>query len=131
MVNFIGVIIEESLEDASILKKMKIIKQEIEKVTPEHSTPHLKIWTLDTIEIDEPKMGTFAKQISGLLDSTHCHWYADFKNKDWHYVIFKNKFFKVDRSKPEQYKQVVKYGLSLGIPDYQLVFSSDIDDWKR
>jgi len=58
-------------------------------------------------------------------------WYADFKNKSFHYIIFCNKIFKVDRSKPGQYNSVTKYGLSLGIPDYQLDFSPHIKEWKR
>ena len=129
--NFTGVIIEESLEDAGILKDVKVIKTEVEKVTKEHNTPYLKQWTLHTVEISEEQIDDIAKKISKLLDSSHSDWYADFKNDFYHYIIFSNKVFKVDRSKKEQYEEVTKYGISLGIPNYQLDFSSAIKEWER
>ncbi|MEO6077190.1 MAG: hypothetical protein ABIP54_00185, partial [Candidatus Andersenbacteria bacterium] len=71
-----------------------------------------------------------AENLSKALDSKH-DWYADFKNDSFHYIVFRNKFFKVDRSKKEQYDQVTAFGISLGIPDYQLDFSPHIEEWKR
>ncbi len=130
MKNFTGVIIEESLENKDILKKVKIISTEIEKVTPEHKTPWIKQWTLHTVEIPEEKADSIAKSVSLSLDSQHS-WYADFKNQEFHYIIFRNKIFKVNRSKPKQYQAVTKYGLTLGIPDYQLDFSPAIEEWQR
>lgn len=64
------------------------------------------------------------------MDSEHS-WYADFKNDSFDFIIFRNKVFKIDRSKKEQYDDVVKFGLSLGIPDYQLDFSPKIKEWER
>ena len=125
--NFNGVIIEESLKNKDVLQKVKIIKTEVEKVTEEHKTPWIKQWTLHTVEIFENQADKIAEEVSKSLDSEH-NWYADFKNDKFHYIIFRNKVFKVDRSKPEQYKKAVKYGLSLGIPDYQLDFVPDIKE---
>lgn len=129
--NFKGVIIEESLEKKDILQKVKILKTKIEKVTPKHNTPYLQQWTLHTIEIPQKKAKEVAKELSKFLDSQHNDWYADFKNEQWHYIIFRGKIFKIDRSKLEQYKKVVEYGLSLGIPKYQPDFTPDIKEWKR
>ena len=122
MKNFNGVIIEESLQGKDVLSKVKIIKTEVEPVSEKHQTPWIKQWTLHTVEILENQADSIAKEISNALDSEH-DWYADFKNQDSHYIIFRHKIFKVDRSKPEQYAEVTKYGMSLGIPDYQLNFS--------
>ena len=130
MTNFNGVIIEESLENKDVLQKVKIIKTEVEEVTEEHKTPWIKQWTLHTVEIPENQADEIAEDLSNSLDSEH-EWYADFKNDKFHYIIFRNKVFKVDRSKPEQYHDVTKYGLSLGIPDYQLDFSPHIKEWER
>lgn len=130
MINFNGVIIEESLENKDVLQKIKIIKTIVEEVTEEHKTPWIKQWTLHTVEIPENQVDEIAEEISRVLDSEH-DWYADFKNNDFHFVIFRNKVFKVDRSKPEQYNDVTKYGVSLGIPDYQLDFSPHIKEWER
>lgn len=118
---FKGIIIKESLENQDILQKVKIINIEIEEVTEDHKTPWVKQWTLCTVEIFEDHADEIAKELSESLDSKH-NWYADFKNNFFHYIIFRNKVFKVFNSKPEGYKQAVKYGLLLGIPDYQLDF---------
>lgn len=126
--NYRGVIIEESLENKDILKDIEILSTKVEQVTEKHKTPHLKQWTLHTVEIPESRGEEVAGKLSGTLDITHVNWYADFRNKQFHYIIFRNKVFRVDRSKPEEYKEVTKYGISLGIPEYQLTFSSEIEE---
>ena len=130
MTTFNGVIIEESLEKKNILQKVKIIKTKIEEVTEEHKTPWIKQWTLHTVEILENQADEITEDLSKSLDSEHS-WYADFKNDRVHYIIFHNKVFKVNRSKPEQSPEVTKYGLTLGIPDYQLDFTLHIKEWER
>jgi len=124
---YTGIIIEESLEDKSVLSDVKILKTKIEPVTEKHKTPWVKQWTLHTVEIIEDKADFVAQKISKTLDSKHT-WYADYKNDKFHYIIFRNKIFKVNRAKPEQYNEVTKYGLTLGIPDYQLDFSPHIKE---
>lgn len=126
MDNYKGTIIEESLENKDVLKNVNIISTKVEEVTEEHKTPWIKQWTLDTVEISENQADFIAQELSQSLDSKH-NWYADFKNDNFHYIIFRNKVFKVDRLDKEQYNKVVKYGISLGIPDYQLDFSPDIE----
>ena len=121
--NYKGVIIEESLGDLSILKKVKIVSTSVEKVTSKHNTPWVKQWTLHTIEIPEKKGDKFAEACSWTFDPTHPQWYIDYKNNLFHFIIFNGQIFKVDISKPEQYKEVADYGISIGIPIHQLVFS--------
>ena len=125
MNSYKGTIIEESLENKAVLQKVNILKTKVEKVVEKHQTPWLKQWTLHIVEIPENQADFIAQELSQSLDSEH-NWYADFKNNDFHYIIFRNKVFKVDRSNKEQYNDVSKYGVSLGIPDYQLTFSPDI-----
>ncbi len=128
---YIGVIIEESLSDRSVLKQVTILSTKAEPVTPKHQTPHLKQWTLHTIEIPAEKADKAAEAIRRSLDTAHGHWFADFKNREWHSIIFADKIFTVERAHPEQYRRVVAHGLRLGIPDYQLDFSPAITTWKR
>lgn len=120
-----GTIIEESLENKEVLKDLKIIKTEIESVTKEHQTPWLKNWTMHTVEIEESKADEIAEKISQSLEKEH-NWYADFKNNNIHFIIFRNKVFRIARKK-EEYEKVKKYGVMLGIPDYQLDFSPEIN----
>jgi len=128
--DYTGVIIEESLENKDILKDVNVSSTKVEEVTERHRTPWIKQWTLHTVEIPENQADGIAETISKSLDSQH-PWYADFKNDSFHYIIFRNKFFKIERSKKEQYDEVIKFGLSLGIPDYQLDFSPHIKEWAR
>ena len=128
--NFVGVIIEESLENKDVLKKVKILKTKIEKCTKKHQTPWIKQWTLHTVEISENQANNVAKELSKALDSRH-QWYADFKNNSYHYIIFRNRIFFIERKSKEQYDQAKNYGISLGIPDYQVDFHPDIKQWQR
>jgi len=130
MKNFNGVIIEESLENKDVLQKVKIIETKVEEVTEEHKTPWIKQWTLHTVEIPENQANEIAEDLSKSLDSEHS-WYADFKNDKFHYIIFRNKVFFIDRSSKEQYDEAKKYGISLGIPEYQVDFHPDIKEWER
>ena len=125
-----GVIIEESLEDKSVLQDLKILETKIEEITEDHKTPWVKQWTLHTVEIPEDRAEEVAEKLSQALDPQHA-WYADFKNDSTHFIIFRNKVFKIDRSSKEQYGEATKYGLTLGIPDYQLDFSPHIKQWQR
>lgn len=151
-----GVIIEESLENKDVLKKLKILSTTVEVVTDEHKTPWLSQWTLHTIEVGESEAQEVAEKISEALDREHS-WYADFKNETHHCIIFRGKVFFVDRdskvrhcgavsqdlersvcgmrkvcsSCKEQYDEVVRHGLLIGIPEYQLDFSPTVGEWER
>jgi hypothetical protein len=127
-----GVIIEESLDDKSVLKSLKILDTKVEQVTDKHKTPWVKQWHLHTVEIPEENSGEIAEQLSNDLDKKHDHsWYADYKNDKHHYIIYKDKIFKVDLQKSSQYKEAKQYGISIGIPEYQVDFAPDDEVWKR
>jgi len=125
MNNYKGDIIEESLSDKGVLKEANIISTRVEKVTNEHQTPWLSQWTLDSIEVTENEAESLAKKLSKALDPEH-GWYIDYRNDQYHFVIFKDKVFKIDRSKKSDYDEMIKYGLSVGTPDYQLPNFSDL-----
>ena len=57
MDNYRGVIIEESLENKEILKKVQILSTDIKQVTEKHKTPWVKQWTLHTVIIPENEAG--------------------------------------------------------------------------
>lgn len=130
MENLNGVIIEESLADTSVLKDVKILSTEVEPVTEEHKTPWIQQWTMHNIEVNAEDVDRIAEKLSHSLDTEH-NWYADFKNDKIHYVIFRDKVFKIDRTKEEEYKKATEYGVSIGIPEYQVDFSSNVKKWER
>ena len=122
--NYKGVIIEESLNNKDVLRDVVILNTKVEEVTEKHQTPHLKQWTLHRIEVSEEKADEVAEKLSNSLETEHTGWYADFKNDKYHYIIFSSKIFKVDLSNPVIYEEAKQYGLSIGIPDYQMSFST-------
>lgn len=121
---YTGTIIKESLKDVMLLSKLKILSTKIESVTDSHQTPWLKQWTLHKVKISEDLAGKVALEISKNLDySRKSAWYADYKNAEFHYIIYKNKIFKIDLAKNKAaYKEAKQYGISLGIPEYQMPF---------
>lgn len=121
-----GVIIEESLKDTSLLQDVKILKTKLETVTEKHKTPWIKQWTLHTVDVQDNQIESVAQVLSGSIDDSHGSWYADLKNDTFHYIIFPNKIFKIERNNPEQYQEATKYGVSVGIPAYQLDFSPQV-----
>jgi hypothetical protein len=128
---FDGVIIEESLTDNSVLNDVNIISTKVEPVTEKHKTPWVKQWTLHTVEIPEEKAAEVGDKISKALDKTH-DWYADFKTETEHYVIYTDKVFHItDRTDKKQYDEATAYGISIGIPDYQVDFSPHLKQWER
>ncbi len=122
MATYKGTIIEESLETKDVLKKMKNVSTKVEPITDKHQTPWLKQWTLHAVEIPESEARTIAEAIAQSLDREHgASWYADFKSDTHHYIIFRDKVFFIDRKSKEQYNEAKRYGLSLGVPEYQLI----------
>lgn len=124
--SYTGVIIEESLKDKSVLGKVKILKTVVEKVTERHQTPYLKQWTLHTVEIPDEQAEILAEIISQSFERGHNDWYADYKNNKHHFIIYPDKIFKVDLENPVGYRAAKEYGISLGIPYYQVNFGHDI-----
>ncbi len=125
-----GVIIEESLADKSVLKKVQILSTEAEQATERHRTPWVEKWTLHTVQIPDEQAEAIANEIKNSLDPDHA-WYADFKNDTRHYIIFRDKVFFIDRTSKEQYDRAREHGLSLGIPAHQVDFHPEIEEWER
>jgi hypothetical protein len=125
--NYQGTIIKESLEDNSLLEDVLILSTKIEPVNEKHQTPWLRQWTLHRVEIQEQDAERLAEVISKKLDYSHGGaWYADYKNDKFHFIIYKGKVFKVSRDSKEDYQRAKQYGVSLGIPEYQVNFSPEI-----
>ena len=125
MENYKGEVIEESLENKEVLQRVKILSTRVEEVTEKHKTSWLNQWTLHLVEVPVDQADKIAQEVSQSFDKSHGHsWYVDFKNISYHYIVYPNKVFFIDRRKKEQYYEAEKYGVSIGIPQYQLVTSS-------
>jgi hypothetical protein len=60
-----------------------------------------------------------------VLDPEH-GWYIDFRNDKYHFVIFRDKVFKLNREKKADYQEMIKYGKEHGTPYYQLPNFADL-----
>ncbi len=41
-------------------------------------------------------------------------------NEQFHYVVFSQKVFKLDRTNQQDYKKMKEYAISIGLPEHQL-----------
>lgn len=132
--DFQGVIIAESLKDTSVLEDLQIVSTKVEAVTPAHKTLWLKQWTLHTVRVEETKADLVARKIGENLTDEDA-WYADFKNLQFHYIIYRGKIFKVDLQTSDSaktgYAAAKAYGILLGIPAYQVDFAPEDTIWQR
>ncbi len=102
-----GCIIEESLKDKSIIDEFDII----EEINDDGI-----MWIVET---DESRLDDVLPGLqSAMVDAPI--WHCDLKCDDYHYIIFNDKIFKVNRDDGEQYEEAKKYGLKRGIPEEQL-----------
>lgn len=102
MGKYSGCIIKESLKDLSILDEFDIIDNNV-----------------CIVEIDESKVDEILPRLQNAMVDDKV-WYCDLKCNDYHYIIYNDKIFKVNRDYGEQYEEVKKYGLDRGIPEEQL-----------
>ncbi len=121
---FRGTIIQESLENLNVLKNCTILSTEISKVTERHKTPWVSQWTKHKVEVCGLKNARdLAKQISRSIDSKHEHaWYADYNDGKTVFIIFPNKIFEFDGQNGKELASAREYGISIGIPEYQVDF---------
>ena len=118
---------EAAVRDRRVLQSLRVLDTRIEAVTEQHKTPWVSQWTLHTVEIPDEAAAVLAEQLSQALEATQAgSWYADFKNQTTHYIIFRNRVFRIDRHSPQAYEVPRQYGMALGIPEYQLDFSPNV-----
>jgi hypothetical protein len=120
---FEGIVIEESLTNPEVLKRLQVVSTRVSKVTPDHRTPWLTQWTLHTVTALPDEVASIADELSRALDSAHpSSWYADFKSDSLHYIVFPSKVFVIDRNDANQYRHATEYGISIGITAQQVDF---------
>ncbi len=104
---FKGTIIENSLNDASILQQLQVEK-----------TWQAGTWALHDVLVTQEQINQLSKH---LADGP---WYMHFweAGEDEVQVVFKNKLFTVQHSDKSTWTEAIAYGKSIGIPEEQLDF---------
>jgi len=108
-----GVILEESLEDKSILKLVKIIKTEVSKLGGEE-----RVMTFRYFELDDKNKDRFVKKGIKVIKQA---FYMHIAKEGVMYAIYKGHMFKFSKGFPEL-ETARKYGLSIGIIKKQMPF---------
>ncbi|MBO5095429.1 MAG: hypothetical protein J6B98_00940 [Bacilli bacterium] len=125
--NYKGVIIAESLADRKIIDELEIVQKSIEQTNEDCNTPWLDRWSMYTVLIPKDKIDEYTLRISHLIEKEHANnWYCDFRNDKYHYVVFLNKVFKLDRNKKDDYIEMINYATSIGFPKEQLPTFNDL-----
>lgn len=107
---YTGTIVEESLEDNRILNDFEIMKIRIsEEENPEDR------WHLYTVKITQEEVSKLSQQMKS-------GWYAHFWRSKDVIAVFKDRIFAFNYDNKSSWKEVVEYGLSVGIPEKQLDF---------
>lgn len=111
-----GVIIEESLEDKSLLSLVRIIKS---RETTLENENERGILTFHSVEIDDSNFNEFiAKAQKYIKDSFYIHVCRDNEMT----VIFKNKVFRFSSDNMDELNKAREYGISIGILKEQMPF---------
>ena len=114
-----GVILEESLEDKSLLKLVKIVSTDIEKLEGED-----RVMKFHKIELEDKNKEKFIQQAIKVIKQG---FYIHIVKNGLMYVIFQNHMFKFSKGYPELETARV-YGKSIGILEEQMPFEKLLED---
>ena len=110
MKEYRGVIIEESLNDNRIINELSV-----EKMIITGQENPLERWHMYEVSVS---LEEIRKLASHILDE----WYMHFWKEKEVIALFKEKEFKFNYDDKNTWNEVLNYGKSLGLPDYQLDF---------
>jgi len=112
-----GVLLEESLEDKSLLNLVKIIDTEKDTLEGEN-----KILTFHKIEVSEANKDAFVRTA---IQKIKQKFYLHIVKKGVMYVIFRKSMYKFSKGYPEL-EEAREHGISIGIPKEQMPFEQMI-----
>lgn len=105
--NYKGTIIENSLQDKSILSELQII-----------SSRQSGDWVLHEVLVNEEQLESLGRYLND------GRWYMHFwvPGQDDIVIVFKNRNFTIKSSDKSTWTDAILYGRSIGIPEEQLDF---------
>jgi len=107
MEEYHGVLVDASQKDKSIFKKLKILSQKKDGD-----------WILYKVGVGPKEIEQTIKRLqSNMINNFYFHFYKD----EELIIVFKKRIFRVKIDK-STWKEVIKYGVSLNIPEEQLDF---------
>lgn len=113
MNNYRGIIVDNSLEDTSLLAGIKTVA--MKRSTGNSDTP----WYLRLVSIPEHQLDSFLKLLSELIKPG---WYTHFYNDQHLIVVFRDQVFRFPIQDKRSWRQAREYGRWQGIKSAQLDF---------
>lgn len=107
---YIGIIVEESLDDNRVINKLDLRKV--------HITGHQRSsdrWHMYEVNVSKEEIEELSKHIIG-------DWYMHFWKGTDIIAVFSRKTFKFSYEKKDTWRDVLEYGRSIGLPDNELDF---------
>lgn len=108
-----GCVVEESLEDNRILNDIEIVKV---RITPDDAAEER--WHIYNVLLSESDIDIVHHNLKQA-------WFMHFWKDNKMVVLFKDRKFDIDAKDKKTWKDVIEYGLSLGIPREQLSFEKE------
>ena len=105
---YYGIIETESLENKEILDDFHILNSYKES----HPEDEITIWTINKISVNREDALKLTKKLSEAMSEG---WYSLIWDKDFVYIIFRNKIFKIKNINPfdfQDFEKIIKYGAS-------------------
>ena len=117
-----GVIIEESLEDKSLLKLVTIVQTRL--ATLEHEEEKGSFF-MHHVTVEDDAIDRVVDKAKRAIKKG---WYMHFCRSNMMVVIFKNRVFKHMKGNDHSLYDLIKYGKSIGINEAQLPTDELIDN---
>ena len=111
---WLGVLIEESLEDPAVLKQIKIVRTKRTRLEEDGSGQQLQ---LHKIEVSESDVEGFCFQISQVIRPT---WYFHVVSESNMIVVFRDEILRAEKSDPESIERIIMYGTTHGVLPEQI-----------
>lgn len=119
---WLGVLIEESLEDPAVLKKISIVSTERTLLEGETQGQQLQF---HKIEVSESDVEDICLEVSRVIRST---WYFHIVSGTKMVVVFRDEILKAEKSDPESIERIIKYGTTHGVLPEQIELHRLIDN---
>ncbi len=109
MANYLGIVIEQSLANRSVLKDFRI-----------EARRNVGSWEFLLVSISEPELEQHLQTLQEAMRPNE-PWYAHYFAGNELLVVFRNALFRIGVD-PSTWASAVEHGLALGIPREQLDF---------
>lgn len=119
---WLGVLIEESLEDPTVLKRISIVGTE--RILLEGETQGQQL-QFHKIEVSDSDVEAICLEVSRVIRPT---WYFHLVSGSKMLVVFRDEIMRAEKSDPESIERIIKYGTTHGILPEQIELHRLIDN---